>query len=76
MNTIAGTLLYHTDEIMAFGLLDMILNDYNLKSVYMSGFPGLYLHCRIIESIIAEEKPNLSKVFKLNTVALSDILNG
>lgn len=64
MNTIAGTLLYHSDEIMAFGLLDMILNDYNLKSVYMNGFPGLYLHCKVNESIVAEEKPNIYKVFK------------
>jgi len=52
MNTIAGTLLYHSDEIMAFGLLDMILNDYNLKSVYMNGFPDLYLHCNVIEAIV------------------------
>lgn len=59
MNTIAGTLLYHTDEVMAFGLIDMICNDYNLKSVYMSGFPGLYLQCKIIECIIKEEKPNI-----------------
>ena len=53
MNFIAAVLLYHSDTIIAFGLLEILLNDYNLKEVYMPGLQGLYTHCSIINALIA-----------------------
>jgi len=49
MNNIAGSLLFHTNEIIAFELLLRLLNDYHLKEVYMIKFPGFYFHCELIE---------------------------
>ena len=42
MNNIAASLLYHSDEVIAFELVIRALNDYHLKEVHMINLPGLY----------------------------------
>lgn len=34
MNFIAASLLLHSDAVIAFGLLEIMLDDYELKEVY------------------------------------------
>lgn len=48
MNSFAGCILYHTDEVIAFELVIRALNDYHLKEVHMVRLPGLYVHCDIL----------------------------
>lgn len=48
MNNIAGSLLFHTNEIIAFELVIRALNDYHLKEVHMTKLPGLHFHCDIL----------------------------
>jgi len=59
MNFIAASLLYHSDEISAFGLFESLLDEYELKHVYMSDLAGLYKHSKIIDALICERLPIL-----------------
>ena len=63
MNFIAACLLYHSDEIIAFGLFDALLNDYGLREVYTSELVGLFKHARIMEAILSEKLPDLYEHF-------------
>ena len=60
MNYIAASLLYHSDEVIAFALLVHLLNDYHLKEVHMSDLHGFYEHNHIIEYLLAEFLPAVS----------------
>ena len=52
MNFIAACLLYHSDPVIAFGLFESILDDYELRDVYLGQLSGLYKHCKILDSVI------------------------
>ena len=52
MNNIIASLLFHSDEVIAFELAIRLLNDYHLKEVHMTHLPGLYYHCEIIGQLI------------------------
>ena len=45
MNFIAATLLFHSDEYIAFGLFESLLIEFELQEVYMNDLKGLYKHC-------------------------------
>lgn len=60
MNNIAGSLLFHSNETIAFDLTIRLLNDYHLKEVHMYKLPGLYYHCEIMDCIIKNELPQLA----------------
>jgi hypothetical protein len=66
MNFLSASLLIHSDEIISFYLLETLLSDYELKDVYMSGFEGLYKHCKIIDALLKEKMPKLYHHFKQN----------
>eukprot|EP00347_Sterkiella_histriomuscorum_P006456 403352707 len=68
MNFLSACLLLHSDEVIAFYLLETLLSDYELKDVYMSGFEGLYKHCKIVDALLKEKLPNLQQHFKDNQV--------
>lgn len=60
MNFIGACLLLHSDEIIAFYLLETLLVEYQLQEVYINEFQGLYRHCKVIENLISEKLPDLS----------------
>lgn len=60
MNFIVGTLLYHCDEVMAFWLFVSLIEDCELRDIYLPGLPGLYKHSQIIEMLIDK---NLNDVY-------------
>lgn len=68
MNYIAAILLIHSDEVIAFQLLEHLLNDYQLSDVYINDLEGLHKHCRIIDALILEKLPKLSSLFKENGI--------
>lgn len=63
MNNIMASLLFHSDEVIAFELAIRLLNDYHLKEVHMSRLPGLYYHCEIVGQLIQDMLPSLSSHF-------------
>ena len=60
MNAFAGSILLHTDEVLAFELVIRTLNDYNLKEVHMAKLHGLYVHCDILQVLLQENLPKLN----------------
>lgn len=73
MNYIAGSLLYHADEVIAFDLLCRLLNDYHLKEVHMSDLPGLYTHTKTLYKLMEKEEPAIAAHFKKHDVKLEII---
>lgn len=44
MNFIVASLLYHSNEVMAFWLFASLIEDCELRDIYMTGLPGLFKH--------------------------------
>ena len=55
MNFIVGFFLYHCDEYIAFWLFVSLIEDYDLRRLFMNGFPGLKLHVTRVELILQKE---------------------
>ena len=55
MNFIVGFFLYHCDEYIAFWLFVSLIEEYDLRSLFMDDFPGLKLHVHRIELILEKE---------------------
>ena len=59
MNFIVGFFLYHCDEYIAFWLFVALLEEYDLRPIFMTNFPGLKLHVKRIEIILQKEYENI-----------------
>jgi hypothetical protein len=58
MNFIVGFFLYHCEEHIAFWLFVSLIEEYDLRSVFMENFPGLSLHVKRVEAILQNEYPS------------------
>ena len=63
MNFIAGSLLYHCHEEIAFWLFVTLIEDLELRDVYEPQLPGLYKHCFIISRLVSEYLPDIHSHF-------------
>ena len=63
MNFIVGFFLYHCDEYIAFWLFVALLEEYDLRPIFMTDFPGLKLHVKRVEIILQKEYENIWKTF-------------
>ena len=63
MNFIVGFFLYHCDEYIAFWLFVALLEEYDLRPIFMQNFPGLKLHVKRIEIILQKEYQNIWNTF-------------
>lgn len=70
MNFIVGALLYHSCEEIAFWTFVALVEDHEMRDIYMPGMelkwkdvglPGLYKHSQIIDILILE---NLNDIYK------------
>ena len=57
MNFIVGFFLYHCEEHIAFWLFVSLIEEYDLRHIYMENFPGLKLHVKRVEAILQNEYP-------------------
>ena len=55
MNFIVGALLYHSNEEISFWLFVSLVEDYEMREIYLPNFPGLYKHTQIIDMLIFEK---------------------
>ena len=63
MNFIVGFFLFHCDEYIAFWLFVALLEEYDLRPIFMKDFPGLKLHVKRVELILQKEYENIWKTF-------------
>jgi hypothetical protein len=61
MNFIVGALLYHCPEDVAFWLFVSLIDDHEMRDIYLPGFPGLYKHTQIIDMLIFD---NIREVYQ------------
>ena len=64
MNFIVGFFLYHCDEYIAFWLFVSLIEEYDLRSLFMDDFPGLKLHVHRIELILEKEYSYIWEIFQ------------
>jgi CDGSH-type Zn-finger protein len=64
MNFIVGFLLYHSEEHIAFWLFVSLIEEYDLRNIFMENFPGLKLHVKRLETILKNEYPSYWKNFE------------
>lgn len=57
MNFIVGFFLYHCEEYIAFWLFVSLIEEYDLRILFMENFPGLKLHVKRLEEILKNEYP-------------------
>ena len=52
MNFIVGQLLLHCSETMAFWLFVALIEDCQMRDIYLPNLPGLSKHCQIMNWLI------------------------
>ena len=52
MNFIMGTLFFHSCEVVAFWLFDILMKEYNLRDIYSGALIGLQMHSKIIDKLV------------------------
>ena len=63
MNFIVGALLWHCSETMAFWLFVALIEDYEMRDVYLPGLPGMFKHNQLIEFVSMEHLKKLYSHF-------------
>jgi Rab-GTPase-TBC domain len=61
MNSFAGSLLFHGNEVIAFWSLVALYERLELRNVFLPGFPSIKLHIKAIESLMQRDLPLLAK---------------
>ncbi len=64
MNFIVGFFLYHCEEHVAFWIFVSIMEEYDLRSLFMEGFPGLKTHVKKVQEIVNKKFPGIHEVFE------------
>ena len=64
MNFIVGFFLFHCEEYIAFWLFVSLIEEYNLRNVFMENFPGLKIHVKRLETILKNEYPTYWENFE------------
>lgn len=59
MNFIVGQLLLHCSETVAFWLFVSLIEDCDMRDIYLPQLPGLSKHSRIVELLIEKHLPAL-----------------
>ena len=63
MNFIVGFFLYHCEEYIAFWLFVALIEEYDLRPIFMKDFPGLKLHVKRVELILQKEYDYMWNIF-------------
>ena len=64
MNFIVGFFLYHCEEYVAFWLFVSLIEEYDLRNIFMDGFPGLKTHVKVVENILRKKYKYIWNVFQ------------
>jgi len=64
MNFVVGALLWHTtDDILVFHLFITLMEEYDLREMFLEGLPGLKLHSERLSYVLESVLPDLSVHF-------------
>eukprot|EP00826_Nyctotherus_ovalis_P064710 TRINITY_DN9498_c0_g2_i1.p4 TRINITY_DN9498_c0_g2~~TRINITY_DN9498_c0_g2_i1.p4 ORF type:complete len:109 (+),score=19.61 TRINITY_DN9498_c0_g2_i1:415-741(+) len=71
MNFVVGALLFHCPEEIAFWLFVELVEGHEMRKVYSPGFPGLYKHIQILDSLVRENLYSIHRHFVYLLVTIS-----
>ena len=74
MNFIVGFFLFHCEEYVSFWLFASLMEDYDLRSMYIKDFPGLEKHTKKVEKILKEKFNDLYRNFNVLGVSVKIIM--
>jgi len=60
MNFVVGSLLYHSCEVVAFWLFEILLNHYQALGIYIDDLNDVHMHCEVINVLIEHLYPEVS----------------
>ena len=52
MNFVVAALLLHCSEVIAFWLFVALIEDYEMRDIYLHKLPGLFKHSQMIDILI------------------------
>jgi hypothetical protein len=52
MNFVVAALLLHCSEVIAFWLFVSLIEDYEMRDIYLPKLPGLFKHSQMIDILI------------------------
>ena len=61
MNFIVASLLLHCTEVIAFWLFVALIEDCEMRDIYMPRLPGLFKHSQMIEMLLKCHLPQISE---------------
>lgn len=70
MNLVAGALLMHCEENVAFWLFVTLIEDYEMRDVFSDSLGGIQHHCRVLEKLIKHYLPKLHQHFQDNDIMI------
>ncbi|CAI2367634.1 unnamed protein product [Moneuplotes crassus] len=76
MNMVAGALLMHTEESIAFWLFITLLEDYDVRDVFTNTHESLKKHCVCIEKLLQHYHPVLANHMKQNDIRAEMFASG
>ena len=59
MNFVVGSLLMHCSEEIAFWIFISLIEDFNMRQIFMPELPGLYRHCFLLKNLTKKHLPTL-----------------
>lgn len=63
MNYIVAALLLHCSEVIAFWLFVALIEDYELRDIYLPSLPGLFKHSQMIDILMEQHLPSVFNHF-------------
>ena len=64
MNLVAGALLMHAEESVAFWLFVSLVEDYEVREIFTDSLGGVQHHCGVIQKLVERYLPKLAKHFE------------
>lgn len=74
MNFIAAALLFHASEELAFWLLVSLLEDYEVRDLYLPDMPGLDKHSQILYLLLCTHNVNVFEYLNTNDIRVEFLI--
>ena len=59
MNFVVAALLLHCSEVIAFWLFVALIEDFEMRDIYLPKLPGLFKHSQMIDILIEQHLPEV-----------------
>ena len=70
MNFIVAALLQHCTEEVAFWLFVSLIEDYEMRDIYLQNTPGMFKHCQLLQLLEMEHLPDLFQYLSVKEISI------